>query len=64
MVANPESLKKEVINPYMGFKVLYDGMVTFYVHLNLAYHTFIIIFKKRNSTALLFTLSLKIPAYM
>ena len=25
----------------IGFKVYYDGMVTFYVHLNLDCHTFI-----------------------
>ena len=37
--------KKEIINQYnhynIGFKVLYHGMVMFYVNLNLNYHIFI-----------------------
>ena len=46
MVANPRPLKENVINQYndchMGFKVLYDGIVTRYVNLNLDYHTFML----------------------
>ena len=45
MVANPKSLKKEVINQYndcnIEFKVFYHGMVVFYGNLNLDYHIFI-----------------------
>ena len=35
----------------LGLKVFYDGMVMFYVHLNLHYHTFIL--KNQTSVALL-----------
>ena len=43
----------------MGFKVFYDGMVMFYVHLHLDYHTFFYFKKKCRFGTLLFIVSLQ-----